>query len=385
MPANTAVWERLFHTFFTPGELRDPMPHVHGDDTNDSLGHPADRIHLGVHPDDDDDNDNTHNTPPTQTLAVQFAAINRPRPHCPANAGCQWFHLPNMMVTAAAVATADHDTDRNSMPVARRRQRSSNDNTTATAIAVFFVLHGDRGYNPRYRAMVVWYTTVFLHRGVESYTAGLTRSYGCGAAAGAVSRVAGMVLGNDTRGATRVIPYTVQGTHQENLKDWTGRTGFMQIYFMIGLQMQPRGGSGGRGGLSRVAVAAVSKRRRGVESGERRRCRRHGARGVLCCVETASMRGRVNEVGGDDSRGGGGGRVETAPVQQGRGRRRWWKRHSEVAVATVSRWRRRGGVLVVAESVEPGCRGHVEVAGPRRSRGSRCGCEAAAKLREQSK
>ncbi|KAH9036670.1 hypothetical protein EDB85DRAFT_1888805 [Lactarius pseudohatsudake] len=55
----------------------------------------------------------------------------------------------------------------------------------------FFVLHGDRGYNPRYRAMVVWYTMVFLHRGVESYTAGLTRSYGCGAAAGAVSRVAG--------------------------------------------------------------------------------------------------------------------------------------------------------------------------------------------------
>ncbi|KAH9010050.1 hypothetical protein EDB85DRAFT_1902462 [Lactarius pseudohatsudake] len=143
MPANTAVWERLFHTFFTPGELRDPMPHVHGDDTNDSLGHPADRIHLGVHPDDDDEDDDTHdddthNTPPTQTLAVQFAAINRPR--CPANAGCQWFHPPNTMATAAAVATADHDTDRNSMPVARRRQqrrkRSSNDNTTATAIAV---------------------------------------------------------------------------------------------------------------------------------------------------------------------------------------------------------------------------------------------------------
>ncbi|KAH9036669.1 hypothetical protein EDB85DRAFT_1888804 [Lactarius pseudohatsudake] len=153
MLANTAVWERLFHTFFTPGELRDPMPHVNGDNTNDSLGHPADRIHLGVHPDDDDDdddthnddthdddthNDDTHNTPPTQTLAVQFAAINRPR--CPTNAGCQWFHPPNTMAMAAAVATADHDTDRNSMPVARQQQqqrkRSSNDNTTATAIAV---------------------------------------------------------------------------------------------------------------------------------------------------------------------------------------------------------------------------------------------------------
>ncbi|KAH9008880.1 hypothetical protein EDB84DRAFT_1681860 [Lactarius hengduanensis] len=80
----------------------------------------------------------------------------------------------------------------------------------------------------------------------------------------------------------------------------------------------------------------------------------------------------------------GGGRVEMAPVQRGRGGRRWWKRCSEVAVATVSRWRRRGGVLVVAESVEPGCRGHVEVAGSR-SRGNGCGCEVAAKLREQSK
>ncbi|KAH9010447.1 hypothetical protein EDB84DRAFT_1681298 [Lactarius hengduanensis] len=88
------------------------------------------------------------------------------------------------------------------------------------------------------------------------------------------------------------------------------------------------------------------------------------------------MRGRVNEVGGDDSRGGGGGRVETAPVQRGRGGRRWWKRCSEVAVATVSRWRRRGGVLVVAESVEPGCRGHVEVAGSG-SRGNGAASETA--------
>ncbi|KAH9030058.1 hypothetical protein EDB85DRAFT_1891790 [Lactarius pseudohatsudake] len=188
------------------------MPHVHGDDANDSLGHPANRIHLVVHPDDDDNNNNTHNTPPTQTLAVQFAAINRPR--CPANAGCQWFHPPNTMATVAAVATADHDTDRNSMPVARRQQqqqkRSSNDNTTATAIAVVM-----RRRSLFYMVTVVitlgigqWWcgTTVFLHRGVESYTAGLTRSYGCGAAAGAVSRVAGMVLGNDTHGATRVIP-----------------------------------------------------------------------------------------------------------------------------------------------------------------------------------
>ncbi|KAH9035357.1 hypothetical protein EDB85DRAFT_1889377 [Lactarius pseudohatsudake] len=82
-------------------------------------------------------------------------------------------------------------------------------------------------------------------------------------------------------------------------------------------------------------------------------------------------RGRANEVGGNGSRGGRGGRVETVLVQRGQGGRCWWKRHSEVTAATVSRWRRRGGVLVVAGSVEPGCRGHVGVAGSR-SRGSRC-------------
>ncbi|KAH9016016.1 hypothetical protein EDB84DRAFT_1443278 [Lactarius hengduanensis] len=39
---------------------------------------------------------------------------------------------------------------------------------------------------------------------------------------------------------------------------------------------------------------------------------------VVCRVETAPMRrGRVNEAGGDGSRGGSGGRVETAPVQRG--------------------------------------------------------------------
>ncbi|KAH9010396.1 hypothetical protein EDB85DRAFT_1902090 [Lactarius pseudohatsudake] len=92
-------------------------------------------------------------------------------------------------------------------------------------------------------------------------------------------------------------------------------------------------------------------------------------------------RGRVNEAGGDGSRGGSGGRVETVPVQRGQGGQRWWKRRSEVTAATVSRWRRCGGVLVVAGSVEPGCRGHVEVAGSR-SRGSGCGCETAVKLQE---
>ncbi|KAH9019877.1 hypothetical protein EDB85DRAFT_2278945 [Lactarius pseudohatsudake] len=93
---------------------------------------------------------------------------------------------------------------------------------------------------------------------------------------------------------------------------------------------------------------------------------------VACGVETAPMRrGQVNEAGDDGSRGGSGGRVETAPVQRGRGGWRWWKRRSEVTAATVSRWRRCGGVLVVAGSVEPGCRGHVGVAGSQ-SRGSGC-------------
>ncbi|KAH9026445.1 hypothetical protein EDB85DRAFT_1893429 [Lactarius pseudohatsudake] len=101
---------------------------------------------------------------------------------------------------------------------------------------------------------------------------------------------------------------------------------------------------------------------------------------VVCCVETAPMRrGLVDKVGGDDSQGGGG-CVETAPVQRGRGGWRWWKRHSKVTVATVSRWHWCGGILVVARSVELGCCGHIEVAGW--SRGSGCGCEAVAKLQE---
>ncbi|KAH9014925.1 hypothetical protein EDB85DRAFT_1898995 [Lactarius pseudohatsudake] len=137
---------------------------------NDSLGHPADLIHLGVHPDDDDDthDDDTHDSypPPTQTWQATTA-------------------------TTKTQQQRQHDCD------------CDNGGNATT----FFVLHGDRGYNPRYRPMVVRYTTVFVYRGVESYTAGLTHGYGCGVGAGAVSRVAGTVPGNDTRGATRVVPY----------------------------------------------------------------------------------------------------------------------------------------------------------------------------------
>ncbi|KAH9034939.1 hypothetical protein EDB84DRAFT_1676087 [Lactarius hengduanensis] len=153
---------------------------------NDSLGHPADLIHLGVHPNDDDDthdddthdddthdddthDDDTHDSypPPTQTWQATTA-------------------------TTKTQQQRQHDCD------------CDNGGNATT----FFVLHGDRGYNPRYRPMVVRYTTVFVYRGVESYTAGLTHGYGCGVGAGAVSRVAGTVPGNDTRGATRVVPYS---------------------------------------------------------------------------------------------------------------------------------------------------------------------------------